>query len=65
MTGTLSGYLVYRIQDSIERDTGNRLPYQLLIDALTDALLQLDKDMQNGESIELPSGNYLTRGGIR
>jgi len=62
MTGTLSGYLVYRVQDSIERDTGNRLPYQLLIDALTNALVELDHDMTKGEFIELPTGAVLVKG---
>ena len=62
MTGTLSGYLVYRVQESIKRDTGDTLPYQLLIDALTDALLQLDNDLAKGEFIELPTGAVLVKG---
>ena len=61
MTGTLSGYLVYRLQDHIKSETGNILPYQLLIDGLTKALCDLDKDMDKGEFIELPTGTALVK----
>lgn len=60
MTGTLSGYLVYRLQESIKTDTGTELPYQVIVDALTKSLLELDNDMRIRETIELPNGAMLT-----
>ena len=59
MTGTLSGYLVYRLQDGIKKRTRITLSYDDLIEPLTDALLQLDKDMLKDEFIELPTGTAL------
>lgn len=60
MTGTLSGYLVYRLQESIKTDTGTELPYQAIADALAKSLIELDNDMRLGETIELPNGAMLT-----
>ena len=59
MTGTLSGYLVYRLQDSL-RARGYDIPYQDMIDVLSKSLLELEHDMLSGEYIELPTGRGLT-----
>jgi hypothetical protein len=60
MTGTLSGYLVYRLQDKIQDRTGNMIAYKDLIAALTESLNELTKDMSEKEFIELPNGSTLT-----
>jgi len=60
MTSTLSGYLVYRLQDKLREKAGVKLNYQVLIDALTESLLELDNDMDEGNEIELPTGRYFT-----
>ena len=59
MTGTLSGYLVYRLQDRLRDYGGHRINYDDMIAALTNSLIELSKDMKNGETIELPNGNTL------
>ena len=62
MTGTLSGYLVYRLQSEL-KTRGIQVLYQDMIDALTNSLLELDRDMIVGNSIELPTGNRLIKEG--
>ena len=64
MTGTLSGYLVYRIQDRLRME-GHDIPYQTMINALTESLVELDKDMELGEFIELPTGRCLFTANIK
>lgn len=60
MTGTLSGYLIYRLQDKIKERTGLLIYYDDLICALTQSLIELDNDMKENDTIDLPSGRYLT-----
>jgi hypothetical protein len=61
MTGTLSGYLVYRVQHNLKL-RGHEIPYEDLIRALTMASMDLDRDMEAGEVITLPTGRELTIG---
>jgi len=60
MTGTLSGFLVYRLQDSLKKE-GFNIPYDTMIKALTETLIQLDNSMEEGETIDFPSGKELIK----
>lgn len=60
MTGTLSGYLVHRLQDKIKDRTGITISYNDMIYALAESLIELENDMQPGDIIDLPTGRYLT-----
>ncbi len=60
MTGTLHGYLVYRLQDGL-KNKGFDISYDDISESLSNALLELDKDMKHNEDIELPTGNILKK----
>jgi len=61
MTGTLHGYMVYRLQGEIKKRGGPEIPYSIISGALLEVLAQLDKDMDGGEYIELPNGRELIK----
>lgn len=65
MTNTLFGYMVYRLQDKLRElnDTNGYtvdISYSFMETAIIDVLVELTKDMENGESISLPDGSELT-----
>lgn len=61
MTGTLVGYMIYRLQDKIKTHTGTKLTYNLLDGILSEIFMDLDGDMKHCESILFPSGNTLVK----
>jgi hypothetical protein len=53
--------MIYRLQDGIKKHIGVQITYNLMVDILSDIFNELDKDMKHCESIQLPSGNVLTK----
>ena len=61
MTGTMHGYMIYRLQDELKARGGHDVSYDVMSAALSNVLMAMDGDVLHGESIELPSGNRMVK----